>query len=110
MTDRTFVRGNAKLNELLADPNTAKAVSGIQAEMAEMDRIYADTLATIRSFSRLTQGQLAAELGISQAAVSQLEKRQDMLLSTLRGYLTAAGAENPRIVVSIKGVEMELQI
>lgn len=110
MTKRAFIRGNDKLNELLADPETAAAVADVQAGMAEMDRVYADTLAKVREASHLTQAQLASALGVSQAAVSQLEKRDDMLLSTLRGYLTAAGAENPRILVTVRGVEMEMAI
>jgi hypothetical protein len=36
---------------------------------------------------------------MEQAAVSKLERRDDLLLSTLRQYLSATGAEHPRIVV-----------
>lgn len=47
---------------------------------------------------------------VGQGAVSQPENRSDMLLSTLRRYLTATGAENPRIVVTVNGNEIELAL
>lgn len=50
------------------------------------------------------------ELGISQGAVSQMERREDMLLSTLRSYITATGAQNPRIIVTVNGHDVELAI
>jgi hypothetical protein len=33
-----------------------------------------------------------------------------MLLSTLRSYITATGAENPRIIVTVNGRDVELAI
>ena len=56
-----------------------------------------DTLAEIglhelrRSLERSQTG-LAAELGISQPAVSQLERGDDVKVSTPRGYLDSLGA------------------
>jgi len=44
-----------------------------------------------RSLER-SQTDLAAELGISQPAVSQLERGDDAKLSTLRSYLESLGA------------------
>lgn len=105
-----FVRGNAKVERLLGDPRRAEAAERINAEMDEIDRVYLDTLAKVREAGKLTQAQLAAELGVTQGAVSQMERRGDMLLSTLRGYLTAVGAENPRILVTVDGVDMELAL
>ena len=110
MSKSEFVRGNDKIAAAQKDRARAKRVKVIRAEMDEMDLVYADTLAKVREAGKLTQAQLASELGVTQAAVSQLEKRDDMLLSTLRSYLTAAGAENPRILVTIRGVEMEMTI
>ncbi len=110
MSKSEFVRGNDKVTAALKDGERARRVKAIRAEMGQMDLVYAETLAKVREAGKLTQSQLAAELGVTQAAVSQLEKREDMLLSTLRSYLTAAGAENPRILVTVKGVDMELSI
>ena len=53
---------------------------------------------------------LAAALGVEQAAVSKIERRHDLLLSTLREYLTATGAQHPRIVVEKDGVEVSLDL
>jgi DNA-binding XRE family transcriptional regulator len=39
-----------------------------------------------------SQTDLAAELGISQSAISQLERGEDLKLSTLRRYLAHVGA------------------
>ena len=56
-----------------------------------------DTLAEIglyelrRSLER-SQADLATELGISQPAVSQLERGEDVKVSTLRTYLDSLGA------------------
>jgi transcriptional regulator with XRE-family HTH domain len=57
-------------------------------------------LAAIRRATGLTQVELAARLGVGQAAVSKIERQSDMLLSTLSGYLTALGVE-AQIVVEI---------
>jgi transcriptional regulator with XRE-family HTH domain len=57
-------------------------------------------LPAIRYASGLTQVQLAAKLGVGQAAVSKIERQSDMLLSTLSGYLAALGVD-AQIVVEV---------
>jgi predicted transcriptional regulator len=49
-------------------------------------------LREIRKLAGLTQEQLAERLQIGQAALSRVEKRRDILVSTLREYLGALGA------------------
>ena len=49
-------------------------------------------LREIRKLAGLTQEQLAERLNIGQAALSRVEKRRDILVSTLRDYLGALGA------------------
>ena len=49
------------------------------------------TLKDLRQASLQTQEQLAAVLGVGQDAISRLEKRSDMLLSTLRHYVESMG-------------------
>lgn len=49
------------------------------------------TLQDLRKARELTQERLAERLGISQENVSRLEKRSDLLLSTLSGYVAAMG-------------------
>lgn len=45
----------------------------------------------IRTRAGLTQAELAGRMGIGQTALSHLESREDMLLSTLRTYVAAVG-------------------
>ena len=49
------------------------------------------TLQELRRARKLTQIRLAKALGISQDGVSRLEKRSDLLLSTLRKSVEAMG-------------------
>jgi len=49
------------------------------------------TLQELRQARRLTQVRMAKALGISQDGVSRLEKRTDLLLSTLRKTVEAMG-------------------
>jgi DNA-binding transcriptional regulator YiaG len=106
----TFVRGNERLDKLLARPDIAAGVAEVEAEAREMDRVYAENLAMIRRAGDLTQVEVAAKLGVGQAVVSRLERRSDMLLSTLADYLHATGAEHPRIVAVLNGMEVELDL
>lgn len=49
-------------------------------------------LREIRKLAGLTQEQLAERLNIGQGALSRVESRRDILVSTLRAYLEALGA------------------
>lgn len=49
------------------------------------------TLRELRKARKLTQAHIASVLGISQDGVSRLEKRSDLLLSTLRRTVEAMG-------------------
>jgi transcriptional regulator with XRE-family HTH domain len=49
------------------------------------------TLQELRRARKLTQVHMARELGISQDGISKLEKRSDLLLSTLRKTVEAMG-------------------
>lgn len=51
------------------------------------------TLRELRKAHALTQVDLARRLKIKQASVVKLERRSDMLLSTLRRYIVAMGGE-----------------
>ena len=48
-------------------------------------------------------------MGVAQSEISRIEKRHDMLLSTLTSYLSAAG-ERPRVVVTVHGKDVELDL
>ena len=68
-------------------------------ERREMNReraaalLLALDLAELRENLGLTQEELAARLQISQSNISRLEKRRDMLVSTLREVVEALGGE-----------------
>ena len=69
----------------------ARSHSGLRAEaraeLLEMD------LSGLRELLGKTQEELAALLERSQGQVSETERRQDVLLSTLRSYVKALGGE-----------------
>ncbi len=49
------------------------------------------SLQDLRKARKWTQVRVAKELGINQENVSRIEKRNDLLLSTLSGYVEAMG-------------------
>jgi transcriptional regulator with XRE-family HTH domain len=68
-------------------PSQRKKVS------ARVARLIAEemTLRELRRARKLTQVRMAKTLGITQDSVSRLEKRSDLLLSTLRKTVEAMG-------------------
>ena len=93
---------------MLADSETRGEVDKVRAAMDQADREYRIRLATVRQAVNLTQVEMAQRLGITQGAVSTLESRKDLLISTLANYLAAAGGSNARVVVTIEGHDIEL--
>ena len=72
-----------------------------QAEIeAEADRLRAEylTLQDLRKARDLTQVQLAETLGQGQVSIAKLEKRSDLLLSTLRRYVEGMGGKLSLVV------------
>jgi DNA-binding XRE family transcriptional regulator len=51
------------------------------------------TLQDLRKARHLTQEQMAQFLGVRQDSISKLEKRTDLLLSTIRSYVEAMGGK-----------------
>jgi transcriptional regulator with XRE-family HTH domain len=51
------------------------------------------SLHELRNARELTQGALAEQLKLEQPAVSKLERRTDMYVSTLRKYVEAMGGQ-----------------
>ena len=51
------------------------------------------SLRDLRKALRRTQSHVASDLGINQENVSRLEKRTDLLISTLSGYVEAMGGK-----------------
>ena len=69
----------------------------IEAE-AERLRTEYPTLRDLRKARELTQVQLAETLGQKQVSIAKLEKRTDLLLSTLRRYIEAMGGKLDLVV------------
>ena len=67
--------------------------------MADEMISHAHSLAEVRSALVKTQDEVARVLQVKQTAVAQLEKRSDLLLSTLRKYVEAMGGE---LAVTVK--------
>lgn len=105
-----FIRGNDRLAGLLKDPQTRTRVTAIRAQMDQADRGYAMGLAAVRQAAQLTQTELATRMGVKQAAVSGLEGRDDLLLSTLASYLAAAGATDVRITATLGEQSIEVAL
>jgi transcriptional regulator with XRE-family HTH domain len=70
---------------------------------------HADSLGMVRKALRKTQTQIGEGLGLPQNAVSQLESRSDLLLSTLRRYVNALGADLDLIVRMKDGSQVVLK-
>jgi DNA-binding XRE family transcriptional regulator len=98
-----------RLRRLSARPGAAERVAAIREGMAAADRQYAQSLAEIRKAADLTQTDVAEAMGISQSDISRLERRGDMMLSTLASYLLRVG-ERPRVVVTVNGEDVELDL
>jgi len=109
-TGPVFSRGNDRIDRLMADPEIAAEVAEIRKASEEMDRVYAMNLAMVRKAGQLTQVEVAKRLGVNQSVVSRMENNDDMLLSTLVGYLTATGAHAVAIVMTVNGREVKLDL
>jgi DNA-binding XRE family transcriptional regulator len=79
------VNVNDKIRKL--SPAQRKKVEARAAELIAEEM----TLRELRKARKLTQVRMAKALGITQDSVSRLEKRSDLLLSTLRKTVEAMG-------------------
>ena len=75
------------LKDKMSPESRERAAAATKKLLAEMP------LNELRAARRLTQEQLATKLHVKQASVSKLERRTDMYISTLRGYVEAMGGE-----------------
>ena len=76
------------------EPNR-RARIGARAEEIHQEYL---TLKKLRSHMELTQTAIARNMGVSQATIAQLERRNDIHVSTLRKYVEALGG-NLSIIV-----------
>jgi transcriptional regulator with XRE-family HTH domain len=64
-----------------------------RVEKRVQEALKAMPLDELRQARELTQTQLAQVLQVSQGAVSKVERRADMYISTLRSYVRAIGGD-----------------
>lgn len=81
-------RGHRKFSEMRrpATPERRASIDAIKAGMAEGERLF-----ELRKDRGMTQVELAERLGVSQGSVSETERRDDLFISTLSGYVEALG-------------------
>ena len=77
----------AELQARMTPKARAEAGQLLQQHLKEMP------LHELRKAQQLSQENLAKRLNINQAAVSKMERRTDMYISTLRDYIRAMGGE-----------------
>ncbi|MBF0268631.1 MAG: helix-turn-helix transcriptional regulator [Alphaproteobacteria bacterium] len=79
------------LNEVLVTlpPKRKAAIKRETARLIEEEY----SLREIRKALSLTQDELAKELGVGQDEISRIERRADMLVSTLRRVIEGMGGE-----------------
>src|ERR1700680_1181105 len=79
------------LNEIIRklSPAERKKVEDRAAELIAEEMSLRD----LRKARKLTQARVAKVLGVTQDSVSRLEKRSDLLLSTLRKTVKAMGGD-----------------
>jgi DNA-binding XRE family transcriptional regulator len=78
---------NASIIIKKLSPAQRKKVEARAAELIAEEM----TLQQLRHARKLTQQRIAKSLHIGQEGVSKIEKRSDLLISTLRGYVEAMG-------------------
>ena len=97
-----------KLDDVMA------ALPKVRQQRVEARAIELATLKDLRLAAQQTQEQLATTLGVGQNTISRLEKRSDMLLSTLRHYVESMGGKlelvakfpnRPPVVIEHLGVD-----
>lgn len=61
--------------------------------MSDTQVMQRATLKQLRKMAKLTQANLSETMGVGQDTVSRLEKRHDMLLSTISHYVESLGGK-----------------
>jgi transcriptional regulator with XRE-family HTH domain len=85
-----------------------KKIAALSNQKVEEMIAHAATLSDFRKAVGKTQVEVAQELGIKQNAVSQLEKRSDTYVSTLRRFLKSLGMTLELSVIDKNGSRIDL--
>jgi len=93
-----------KFNELrtkMSPEAQSRAAARAEAMLVEMQ------LQELRKARHVTQVEVAKAMSVEQAAVSKLERRDDMYVSTLREYVKALGGEL-KLVASFPDADIQV--
>ena len=82
-----MARRFSELRARMSPEAQSRAAARAEAMLVEMQ------LQELRKARNLTQVDLAKAMSVEQAAISKLERRDDMYVSTLREYVKALGGE-----------------
>ena len=77
----------SELRAKMSPEAQARAAARAEAMLVQMQ------LQELRKARKVTQVEVAKAMSVEQAAVSKLERRDDMYVSTLRKYVKALGGE-----------------
>ena len=92
-------------DRILADPAGRTAYSRAREEIER----HQASLAKVRKLRALAQATVAEAMGMDQSEISRLERRTDLLLSTLRRFVNATGGEI-HLVASYPDGDVELLV
>lgn len=91
-----------KLDQVISSLPKARREAIEKRAKAISEAMVQASLQELRQAAEKTQAQIAASMGLAQNAISQLESRADLRLSTLRRYVDAVGG-TVTVVVELKG-------
>jgi len=74
-----------------ADSQSKREGNGVDKRPIGVQACTVATLKDLRKATQHTQDDLAVAMGVGQGTVSRIEKRQDMLVSTLQHYVEGVG-------------------
>lgn len=91
-----------KLTEVIAGLPKARRESIERRAMRISSEMIEASLQELRKAADMTQAQVAETMGLAQNAISQLESRGDLRLSSIRNYVEAIGGKL-RVLVELPG-------
>lgn len=107
--------------EIAADLDALVQIRQARAEATERHRAIVDlwetsrppigpVLASARKAAGMTQAEVAEQLGVTQPTVASAERQSSVRLSTLCHFLYAIGAEQPYLITTVNGTEIEIPL
>lgn len=91
----------SELRAKMSPEAQSRAAARAEAMLVEMQ------LQELRKARHVTQVEVAKAMSVEQAAVSKLERRDDMYVSTLREYVKALGGEL-KLVASFPDADIQV--